>query len=373
MKNGFTTGSCSAAAAKAAAYMLLSGNVKNKISINTPAGIKYEPAIEDINIASDFVSCAVRKDSGDDPDVTNGCLIYATVSYEKNNSSNERVIIDGGVGIGRVTKVGLDQPVGAAAINSVPRKMIAGEVLEVMELFDYEGALKVIISVPDGEKIAGQTFNPRLGINGGISIIGTSGIVEPMSTKAIIDTIKVELNQKFQEGNKLAIVSPGNYGLDFMKKQYAFDLDKAVKCSNFIGDTIDIARELGFEKMLLVGHLGKLIKVTGGIMNTHSKEADCRMELMAALALKAGINEKTAIKILDCLTTEEAYQIIINEKEQNIIKQFSKCLMDKISFYLNKRGNGLEIECIVYTNEFGLIGTTKAAEALIKNKGNGYK
>lgn len=382
MRNGFTTGSCSAAAAKAAAYMLLSGYKKEKINIDTPGGIKYEALVEDIIMENNQVSCAVRKDGGDDPDVTSGCLVYATVSFfndtdrefvsdnvlnestAKEKSDNRldnynvenRVIIEGGKGVGVVTRPGLDQPVGNAAINSVPRKMIEAEVQSVMEMFDYRGDIRVIISVPEGEEIAVKTFNPRLGIEGGISIIGTSGIVEPMSTKAILDTIKVELNQKKQEGCTTAIVSPGNYGLDFMKRTFDYDLDKAVKCSNFIGDTIDMAVSLGFESMLLVGHIGKLIKVSGGIMNTHSKEADSRMELMAAAALKAGCERDVVLNILECLTTEEAYGYII---DSDIKDKMSKILMERTGFYLNKRaGYKMEVDCIMYSNESGLIGST---------------
>lgn len=388
MRHGFTTGSCSAAAAKAATYMLLSGKVKNSIVINTPSGIAYEAKVEEISIYENQVSCAVVKDGGDDPDITSGSLIFATVSFCKDicqieqeglnsfanenvnvislaeaSNDNRKVIIDGGEGVGRVTRPGLDQPVGNAAINSVPRQMIENEVTEVMDLFDCKACIKVIISVPGGRELAEKTFNPRLGIEGGISIIGTSGIVEPMSTKAILDTIRVELNQRKEEGHKIAIVSPGNYGLDFMKQKYNFDLDKAVKCSNFLGETIDIVKALGFEKMLLVGHMGKLIKLSGGIMNTHSKEADSRMELMAAIGIKVGISIDAANKILDSVTTEEAYGYIC---ESNLTNEFAKLLMDKVAFYLQKRAGDMPIECIIYSNEYGLIGATKKAEMMIK-------
>ena len=275
MRYGFTTGSCAAAAAKAAAYMLLSGMEKTEITIETPKGIPYTAQITDIQRKECAVTCAVIKDGGDDPDVTTGSRIVARVTLpeEQPDSGEKRtqaeILIDGGTGVGRVTKPGLDQPVGNAAINHVPREMIAKEVLEVCDLMDYKGNLQVIISVPEGEAIAKQTFNPRLGIVGGISILGTSGIVEPMSNQALLDTIRVELNQRRAEGFDYIAVAPGNYGLDFMKKAYGYDLDKSVKCSNFIGVTIDMAVECGFTRMLLTGHIGKLIKVAGGIMNAH--------------------------------------------------------------------------------------------------------
>ncbi|MBQ8190109.1 MAG: cobalamin biosynthesis protein CbiD [Lachnospiraceae bacterium] len=363
MRYGFTTGSCAAAAAKAAAYMLLTGKRKTEITIETPKGIPYTAQLIDIVRSEKEVSCAVEKDGGDDPDITTGALIYAKVSFGKESAVDKQdcpqILIDGGIGVGRVTKPGLDQPVGNAAINHVPREMITKEVLQVCKILDYRGALEIEISVPGGERLAEQTFNPRLGIVGGISILGTSGIVEPMSNQAILDTIKVELNQRKEQGFGYVAVSPGNYGLDFMKKTYGYDLDKSVKCSNFIGDTIDMAMELGFRKMLLTGHIGKLIKVSGGIMNTHSKEGDCRMELIAASAVKCGVEVKYLNQILECVTTEEAVRILAECGKRREVMDHA---MERICYYLNKRARGkMQIDCIMYANEFGELGRSKEA------------
>ena len=363
MRYGFTTGSCAAAAAKAAAYMLLSGRQKNTITIETPKGIPYTAEILEITRGEKAVQCAVRKDGGDDPDITSGALIYAEVSltdHTRTQVTDMRIHIDGGIGVGRVTKPGLDQPVGNAAINHVPREMIAKEVLEVCDLMDYKGNLQVIISVPEGEAIAKQTFNPRLGIVGGISILGTSGIVEPMSNQALLDTIRVELNQRRAEGFDYIAVAPGNYGLDFMKKAYGYDLDKSVKCSNFIGVTIDMAVECGFTRMLLTGHIGKLIKVAGGIMNTHSKEADCRMELLSAFAIHEGAGADVAAKILDCVATEDAVRLLREAGKQQEVMDYA---MERIMFYLNKRAGGrMQIDCIMYDNTFGELAKSKEAD-----------
>lgn len=366
MRFGFTTGSCAAAAAKAAAYMLLTGKKKTEITIETPKGIPYTAQIEDISLGERQVSCAVKKDGGDDPDITTGALIYATVSLNETEGETNpaSVTIDGGFGVGRVTKPGLDQPVGNAAINHVPREMIEKEVRQICDLTDYRGGLTVEISVPDGIRLAEHTFNPRLGIVGGISILGTSGIVEPMSSQALLDTIKVELNQRKAQGFSYVAVSPGNYGLDFMKKQYGYDLDRSVKCSNFIGDTIDMAVSLGFEKMLLTGHIGKLIKVAGGIMNTHSKEADCRMELLAAFALKEQTDPGIIREILECVSTEEAVRLLVECKKVGPVMELA---MERICFYLKKRAQGkMQIECILYANEFGELARSSGAENLLK-------
>lgn len=365
MRYGFTTGSCAAAAAKASAYMLLSGREKRKITIQTPKGIPYTAKILDVQRKERVVSCAVEKDGGDDPDITTGALIYAEVSYlERGEKSMEsswaEIQIEGGEGVGKVTKPGLDQPIGAAAINRVPRQMIRTEVEEVCRLMDYTGGLRVTISVPEGEKLAKQTFNPRLGITGGISILGTSGIVEPMSSQAILDTIRVELKQRREEGYSYVTVSPGNYGLDFMKQAYGYDLDRSIKCSNFIGETIDMAVELGFQKLLMTGHVGKLVKVAGGIMNTHSREADARMELLAAFSIQEGVEIEKIQRMFACVTTEEAIRIL---KESEQADAVFKRMVDRICYYMEKRAREkLQVDCIIYTNEFGELAKSKEVE-----------
>ncbi len=365
MRYGFTTGSCAAAASKAAVYMLLTGKEKTTISIETPKGIPFTTPLVDIRRGETAVSCAVIKDGGDDPDVTTGAHIVSTVRLLPARNA-PYVTIEGGAGVGRVTKPGLDQMPGNAAINHVPREMITREVLEVCTLCDYHGGIAVEISVPEGEIIAQKTFNPRLGIVGGISILGTSGIVEPMSSQALLDTIRVELNQKKALGYTIAAVSPGNYGLDFMKETYGFDLDTSVKCSNFIGDTIDMAAETGFDKMLLTGHIGKLIKVSGGMMNTHSKEGDCRMELLAAAAITAGCSLEGVRKILDAVTTEEGIRILQAEGN-DILQKTMSLVVEKVMFYVNRRGNGkIQIEVMMYANDFGLLGCSAGAELYLK-------
>lgn len=367
MRYGFTTGSCAAAAAKAAVFMLLSGERKEEITIQTPKGIPFTAQISDIFMEQGKASCAVKKDGGDDPDITTGAHIVATVHIEKAEEESFRIpkiIIDGGAGVGRVTKPGLDQPVGNAAINRVPRQMVEKEIMEVLRLFDFHGSMSVVISVPGGEELAKSTFNPRLGIQGGISILGTSGIVEPMSNQALLDTIRVECNQKKALGQRILAVSPGNYGLDFMKKTYGYDLDRSVKCSNFIGETIDMAVELGFGKMLLTGHIGKMVKVAGGIMNTHSKEGDCRMELLTACAIRAGANAEVAAEILDAVSTEEGVRIL---RAAGCAEGALKDLSDRIMYHLNRRGGGrIQIELMVYSMEFGLLAESDGAEGMLR-------
>lgn len=366
LRKGFTTGSCGAAAAKAALYMLLTGSVKDEIEIITPGGAVFRTEVKDIFREGNRMRCAVVKDGGDDPDVTTGLHVTAEVLAEERTDGALEIQIEGGPGVGRVTLPGLDQPVGNAAINRVPRQMIEKELSEVAELLDFRGRIRVILSVPGGEAAAERTFNPRLGIEGGISILGTTGIVEPMSTRAILDTIRVELNQRKALGDRIAAVSPGNYGLNFMKETYGYDLNRSVKCSNYVGDTVDMVREMDFRGMLLTGHIGKLIKVSGGIMNTHSKEGDARMELLAAGVIRAGGSMDTLRGILNCRVTEEALGIIQAESPA-LLRTSMESVMDRILYYLRKRaGEELPVECILYSNEFGLLAASPGAMDMLE-------
>lgn len=368
MRCGYTTGTCACAAAKAAAYMLLSGREVKEIKVITPMGVSLTLPVIDIDIKKDKVICAIKKDSGDDPDVTDGIMIYAQVAYAKDDImstiNTDRVIVDGGIGVGRVTREGLKCAVGEAAINPVPLKMIKEAVAEAAESYSYEGSLKVIISAPKGVDIAKKTFNPNLGITGGISILGTTGIVEPMSEQALIDTIKTEINMHKAQGEKVFLVAPGNYGQDFLLNTLNIELKRSIKCSNYIGDTIDMVCDSGAKAMLLVGHIGKLVKLGAGIMNTHSKVADGRMEVMSACAIRAGADTDTAGKILDCITTEAALEIL---KKSDILEKTMYQLMLRIEDVLQRRSGGkIVIGTIVFSNEYGILGKTPAANKLLE-------
>lgn len=360
MRTGYTTGSCAAAAAKAAVCMLLSGEVIQQVRLMTPKGVELDLEVEQIQRRQHGVRCAVRKDSGDDPDVTNGIYVYAEVRKEPEPG----IYLDGGEGIGRITKKGLEQPVGAAAINRVPRQMILEAVKEQSIRYGYQGGLSVIISAPEGKKLAAKTFNPRLGIENGISILGTSGIVEPMSEKALTDTIFLEMKMLKENGIDRCCVVPGNYGRDFLAEQLGVDTDQAVKCSNYIGETIDAAVNLEMRSLLLIGHIGKLIKVAAGVMNTHSRQADCRMEVLAAYAAAEGASAECVQAILSCITTTEALELL---KEKGILSGVMERVMERINFHLRHRAGGsLQVEAIVFSTEDGILGKTKRAEALLK-------
>ena len=359
LRCGFTTGTCAAAASAGAARMLLSGKVIENITVITPSGNSVTVGLTDIKKENDYVSCAVQKDSGDDPDVTDKILVYSTVSYEKSG-----ITVDGGEGVGRVTKNGLKQQIGEAAINPVPRKMIEEQLKTAASDYSYDGGLKAVISVPMGIQIAKKTFNPRLGIEGGISILGTTGIVEPMSEQALIDTISVELDVRKAQNEEFIIVTPGNYGQDFLRDNLGIAVDKCVKCSNFIGDTIDMCIEKGFKSMLLVGHIGKLSKLGCTIYNTHSRYADGRMEAFALCAALCGAEREVLENILGCITTDAALEIL---KKEGIFDETIKMLEKRIDRSLKLRAKGsIEIGMITFSEEYGILCKTENADNMLE-------
>lgn len=360
LRCGYTTGSCAAAASKAAAQMLLTGEYTDNIRLMTPKGIMLCLPVENAEISHDFASCAVRKDSGDDPDITNGILVCA-----KAEKLPYGIVIDGGKGVGRVTKSGLDQPVGNAAINSVPRKMISAAVAEICEGYDYHGGIRITISVPDGEKIAQKTYNPRMGIEGGISIIGTSGIVEPMSSRALIDTIKVEERMRRSEGRKNLLLTIGNYSQDFLAENMPQIMKYSVKCSNFIGEAIDIALELGFESVLIVGHIGKLVKLGAGIMNTHSAQADGRMDVLVTCGVMADVSTDILKKLPACATVDAALDEL---DKADAVNAAADVLMKKAQYYLDAKVKGeIRIGAVMFSDKRGIIGMTEKADGIIKD------
>ena len=360
LRMGYTTGSCAAAAAKAAAIMLVTGNKLDKIAIITPKGIEIEVVVDDICMSKESVTCCVKKDGGDDPDATNGMDIYAQVSY---NSTGE-IIIDAGIGVGRVTKAGLNQPIGAPAINSVPRKMITQELLWVKDEYQCSQGFNIIISAPQGEQVAKNTFNPRLGIKGGISILGTSGIVEPMSDRAIIDTIYTEINVKKANGDKYLLITPGNYGAEYIKTEYDFFDQTAVKCSNFIGVALDYAAEVGFEGVLLIGHAGKIVKLAGGLFNTHSRYGDCRAEIMAAVGIVCGASQQTLKNILNSATVDE---MLVQLDNEGLKQEALQKIIEKIYQLVNARVYGkMQVEVVTFTQKLGFLTQTDNAQFIAK-------
>ncbi|MBQ8987729.1 MAG: cobalamin biosynthesis protein CbiD [Lachnospiraceae bacterium] len=387
MRRGFTTGSCAAAAATAAAQMLMMGEIVEMVQIQTPGGPVYNAQILDAEILEKAwpsgrtrtsCRCAVLKDGGDDPDITTGTRIVAEVS----RSDEPGITIDGGAGIGRVTRPGLDQPVGNAAINRVPRQMIAenvGKILrEWQNMRNAPKGLHVVISAPDGETIAEKTFNPKLGIVGGISILGTTGIVEPMSDRAIVETIRAQMRVQKAQGRRYVIAAPGNYGLAFLQEQYGLERNgkenareaaetTVVQISNFVGEAVEMAADLGFEGFLLAGHIGKLVKVAGGAPNTHSKYGDRRMETlweMAAVFCPEEDRESLRKEILECVMTDAALEVLDSHglKEKTAQEMARRICANLVQW----SGGRLRAETIVFSHQNRELVRSQGAEEMIR-------
>ncbi|WP_294756725.1 cobalt-precorrin-5B (C(1))-methyltransferase CbiD [uncultured Flavonifractor sp.] len=359
LRCGYTTGTCAAAAAAGAAARLLTGETLPAVRIITPAGVAVEAELLQHAAGEGWAACAVRKDGGDDPDVTDGALIFARVE----RTDTPGIIIDGGEGVGRVTLPGLDQPVGAAAINSTPRRMIAEQLETAAARAGYTGGLRAVISVPEGEALAKRTFNPRLGIVGGISILGTSGIVKPMSEAALLDSLYLEMDQRRAAGTEDLLLTPGNYGESFAREVLGLNLDRWCMCSNYLGAAIDHAAGAGFRSVLVVGHLGKLIKAAAGCMNTHSKTADARRETLTAHAALAGADGALLRALFDSPTTDAGVELL---KQAGLLEPVMASIGEALDGQLKRRaGEGLTIEALFFSNQYGILGKTPGAERLL--------
>lgn len=365
LRCGFTTGTCAALAAAGAAQLLLTGTEPGLLSVKTPKGPTVSVESEYSRLEPDGSAlCAVRKDAGDDPDITGGMLVCARVSFlTESDRDGERIVIDGGEGVGRVTRPGLDQPPGSAAINTVPRRMIRESVMRVLEESGKTDRLGVVISIPEGREKAAGTFNPRLGIEGGLSVLGTSGIVEPMSTDALKETIRISLSQAAAEGRREVILAPGNYGLSYVEKMGIGGDIPVVRCSNFVGDALDMASVLGFGQVLLAGHAGKLIKLAGGIMNTHSAQADCRREIICAHAAVCGAGPDLCGAIMEAATTNECFDLL---ERAGLLESVCKRLMEAVDLHLEKRVRGAFLAgALIFAGGERLIGMTKNAALIL--------
>ena len=367
LRCGYTTGTCAALGAAGAARLLLTGREPETVALRTPKGIVVEVAPLWCRSTDTGAACAIRKDGGDDVDVTTGLPVVASVVLEP-DAPGVRIL--GGEGVGRVTKPGLDQPVGEAAINHVPRQMIAEALEREAENAAYTGGFAVTISVEGGAETAKRTFNPHIGVEGGLSILGTSGIVEPMSQQAILDTIQLEMNQaalraKNAPGPRRLVLAPGNYGLDYLASALPqFERFPVVKTSNFIGDTLDMAATAKFEEVLLVGHVGKLVKLAAGVMNTHSHTADGRAEVFCAHAALCGARREVCAALMDAATTDACLDILDGAQLRGPVLE---SILAAIQMHLDRRAGGaFRVGVVLFSNQHGPLGETKTAKELMQ-------
>lgn len=342
LRCGYTTGSCATAAAKASAIMLETGEKINYVEIDTPANIRLKLEVQNQVITKEFASASIIKDAGDDPDNTDGIEIYAKVCKRDDG----RIIIDGGQGIGRITRKGLFGEIGEAAINPVPREMIHKEIKEISN-HGYD----VLIFAPQGEIIAKKTFNSYIGIVGGISIIGSKGIVYPMSEEALVKTIYMEIDMLEQKyGRNHIVLVPGNYG-EKISESLGIN-EPRVKVSNFLGDSLLYIYNKGFKSVTLIGHIGKFAKLSIGVFNTHSKVCDCRMEAFIYYLALMGAPRDVLDQVSNAITAEEGLNICIEEGYGKVLKDMEKGAEDRIRRYL--KDEEYEVKVIIYSMERGV-------------------
>ncbi|MGX9758584.1 cobalt-precorrin-5B (C(1))-methyltransferase CbiD [Clostridioides difficile] len=393
-RRGYTTGSCATGASKAAVYMMITKNEIDTINIDTPKGIPLSLNVDNVNISDSFVECSVKKDGGDDIDATHTMDIYAraeiiskiddnnnyltlenidniNISEEHQSELYKFIRVYGGTGIGVVTKKGLNVGVGKPAINPTPLRMINQEIIKLIgsdfeSILGDNNVLKITIFAPQGEKIAKKTFNPRLGIVGGISIIGTTGIVEPMSDEGWKKSLSIELQMKKEQGLDKIILVPGNHGEQFIREKLNLDIKYVVRTSNFIGYMIKEAQRIGYKKILMAGHIGKFIKVSAGIFNTHSKVADARSEILVANLALMGATSEFLHKISRCLTAEEAVELINNSEYKQVYNILSNKCRDRVKQYLNEDVDDIDVEVIIFSMDKSLLGKSDNTDALVE-------
>ncbi|HSQ90030.1 cobalt-precorrin-5B (C(1))-methyltransferase CbiD [Romboutsia sp.] len=367
-RRGYTTGSCATGAAKAATYMLLTKKKIDVINIDTPKGIPLTLKVENINIQDSYVECSIEKDGGDDIDATHTMHIHARAELVK-RQGQEDILVCGGEGIGVVTKKGLSVEVGKPAINPTPMKMINSEVAKVIGSdikvnLGEDTVLKITIFAPKGQEIAKKTFNPRIGIVGGISIIGTTGIVEPMSDEGWRKSLSIELQMKKEQGLDKVILVPGNHGEQFIRENLNLDMKYVIRTSNFIGYMLKEAQRMGYKKILMAGHIGKFIKLSAGIFNTHSKIADARSEILVSnLALMKAPYELLE-RISECLTAEEAVEIIDNSDYKEFYDLVSNKCKAKVKQYLGD--DEIDVEVIMFSMDKTLLGKSDSTDSLVE-------
>lgn len=358
LRKGFTTGTCATAATAAAISMILNQDIEEKVTVSTANGVEVTMDIKDPSFGELTASAAVEKDGGDDADATHGLLIYSTVTLLPDSNDIE---IDGGEGVGRVTQKGLKCDVGMAAINPTPRAMIEKT---ARQLLGSNCGAKIIISVPGGEETAKLTYNSRLGIVGGISILGTTGIVNPMSEESWKASITIELTMLYNQGYRSVVLAPGNYGEDFATNVLGIPPHRIVNMSNFVGHVLKEVQRIGFTRVLMVGHMGKFVKVAGGIFSTHSKDSDARMEIIMANLALLGAPVELLEKVDQCITTDAAGTLI----EEYHYEEVYQVLVDKMKFrserLLRNRKPEVSIDVITFGTEAGYLASTQTLEEI---------
>ncbi|TBL78276.1 cobalt-precorrin-5B (C(1))-methyltransferase [Paenibacillus thalictri] len=350
MRHGFTTGACATAVAKGAVTMLIAQQRVEEAEVWLPAGFAHTFELIECEYTQDMAQCATIKDAGDDPDATHKAKIVASVGW----TSGHGIELDGGVGVGRVTKPGLPVPVGEAAINPVPRRMILQAVEEVLAEYAVERGVKVVISVPDGEEIAKKTLNARLGILGGISILGTRGVVVPFSTSAYKASVVQALSVAKASGCRHVVLTTGGSSEKYAMKMFPQLSEEAfIQMGDFVGFSLLHAKRLGMETVSLVGMMGKFSKVAQGVMMVHSKSAPVDFAFLAQAAREAGADPELQAAVEGANTASHAGDVLA---AAGFMKFFDILCEYACHHALNHVSGGIRIETVLVTMKGDTLG-----------------
>ena len=359
LRKGYTTGSCATAAAKVAALMVMRQHLIHQVSIVTPSGVTLNLNVESPHVEGQQGIAAIRKDGGDDIDATHGMLIFARVTL----TDSGEITLRGGEGVGTVTRKGIGLPIGSSAINRTPRHTIETAVREAIG--PARGA-EVEIFAPEGEERAQKTYNSRLGIVGGISIIGTTGIVTPMSEESWKRSLALELEMKRAAGLERVVLVPGNHGERFVREQMGIDSQVVVTMSNFVGYMIEESVRLGFRQIVLIGHPGKLIKIAAGIFHTHSHIADARMETLVAHLALLGAPLELLRLVSDCDTTEAAMEHIDAFGFQRIYNHLAERICQRVMQRLRFTKTPPVCDAIMFSFDNQILGSNRPVSEIVE-------
>ena len=354
LRTGYTTGTCAAAATKAATYALLKREKLANITVTLPKGQSAHIKIAWISENDQFaVTAAVIKDAGDDPDVTDGAEICSTVSILEDSMD---IIVKGGTGVGIVTKPGLGLEIGKAAINKVPMNMIHQSVTEIIGSMHRNYGISVVISVSKGEEIAKKTDNPRLGILGGISILGTTGIVIPYSTSSFAASIRQSIDVSFAMKSYTVVLTTGGRSEDFARDLFHDDIPdhSYIQIGDFVGYSIRQCANKNMKKAIVAGFIGKLTKMAMGVKQTHVKGSHVDMDFLSHIATRCGAGDETVTMIKTANTARHVAELIDNCGIQGFYDLLCNEVHNQLSTYCDHQ---VAIEVLMFDFEGKVIGS----------------
>ncbi len=364
LRTGYTTGTCATAATKAALMALLTNTIPKEVTVTLPKGNTAVLPVKECRIGDGYAECIVVKDAGDDPDVTHGAEIVSRVEL---TDSIGNIDVQGGKGVGIVTKPGLGLEIGKPAINPTPMRMIINAVDEVAHYILKSKGVRVTISVPRGEELAKKTDNPRLGIVGGISILGTTGIVIPYSTASFAASIRQAIDVTVATGNDTVVFTTGGRSEEFVRKviDYALPDHCFIQMGDFVAYSARTAAAKGIKRIIVAGFIGKLSKAAKGIRQTHVKGSKVDMEFLASIARECNADDATIEEISNANTARHVMEIVMRKGIRGYFDRVCMLVCERI--YEHAEGKVEHVECIMFDFDGNVIGkASKGAKVKVE-------